>query len=143
VRGGEARPRSFASRSRNRGNVARVQHGEITVAFCFAEKFGEAFDDALVTRVRELLRFNRLRVQPRLAPRRNRSTRQRFDVGGSEHIADTLRDDFPRGIHAQFPVARRRFESPPSAVELLALLPLLLVNANLRVVPRLVIPAAI
>ena len=71
-----------------------------------AEKFNEAFDDALVTVVRGLLSFDCFGFQPRFAPRFDGRTRQRFDVGRSEHVADALRDDFARSVHAQLAVAR-------------------------------------
>ena len=46
------------------------------------------------------------RFEPCLAPRFDRSARQRFDVGRRENVADTLRDDFTRSVHAQLAVAR-------------------------------------
>ena len=88
------------------GNVARLQRREVAFAFRFAEKTGEPFDHALVTRVRGFLRLDRFGFQPCLAPRFDGRARQRFDVGRSENVADTLRDHFARSVHAQLAVAR-------------------------------------
>jgi hypothetical protein len=53
-----------------------------------------------------LFGFDLLRFEPRVAPRFDRVTLQRFDVRGGEHVADTARDHVSRRVHAQLSVAR-------------------------------------
>ena len=78
------RESSFASRSRNRAMSLACNVERSRLAFA-PEKSNEAFDDALVTGVRGLLRFDFFRLQPRLAPRFDGRARERFDVGRREH----------------------------------------------------------
>ena len=73
--------------------------------------------DALVTVVRGLLSFDCFGFRPRFAPRFDGRTRQRFDVGRREHVADALRDDFARSVHAQFAVARFERGLVPGAAD--------------------------
>ena len=55
------RESSFASRSRNRATSLACSVGKVALAFRVAEKPGEAFDYALVTRVRGFLSLDCLR----------------------------------------------------------------------------------
>src|SRR5205823_15058959 len=49
-------------------NVVIVQRAQIALAFLFAEKIEKPLNDALITRVRGLLRFDRLCFEPIVAP---------------------------------------------------------------------------
>ncbi len=97
-------------------DVVRLQRGKIAIGFR-SEKFDEPFDDALVTVVRGSFRFNRLRLKPRFAPRFDRMTFQRFDVGHRENVGDTARDHFAGSVHAQLSVARLQRGLVPRATD--------------------------
>jgi hypothetical protein len=66
--------------------------------------------------MRGLLRFDCFRFQPRFAPRFDGSTR-RVDICRRENVADTLRNDFPRSIHAQLAVTRFERSLVPRAAD--------------------------
>lgn len=103
-------------------DVACLQRGKVAFAFGFAEKTGEAFNDALVTRVRGWLGLDFFHLQPRLAPRLDGSTRQRFDICRRENIAHTACDHFTRSVHAQLAVAREQRGFLPCAADFQRLL---------------------
>ena len=64
----------------------------------------------------------RFGLQPRFAPQFDRRTRQRFDVGGSENVANALRDHFTRSVHTQLAVARETLGLVPRAADFKSLL---------------------